>query len=183
MEGPPKYTTKISLKDKIFFLRILCRWRGSVWQMLWLDLLVFISLYILFNAIYHFVLGSEGYEDYKRSFEHFVIYVQKIATNTPLSFLLGFFVSAVLGRWWQVCTTIPFLSRPAVLLHSYIHSKEHRDVARKVRFNILRYMNLAWIMAMKPLSMQIFKRFALPGENESDFHKLKRSMDKIISTT
>lgn len=35
-----------------------CRWRGSIYKLVWLDLLAFLTLYYLLNLVYRFALNE-----------------------------------------------------------------------------------------------------------------------------
>lgn len=153
----------VDLNDRLFFLKLLLRWSGSVWQMLYVDLICFTLIYIGINLLYRAALHEQG----KRNFENFVIYVQKIGNLTPLSFLLGFYVSAVIGRWWSVCMSIPWLNTPAFYVSALVEQVQDKTKARKLRMTIIRYMNLSWILCMRTISLQVHKRFRLPEERNS----------------
>ena len=51
-----------------------------------------------------------------RMFEHLVSFCESKKNSIPLSFLVGFFVAAVVARWWQLFTLIPWLNKIAFLI-------------------------------------------------------------------
>lgn len=171
----------VDLNDRLFFLKLLFRWSGSVWQLLYVDLICFVLIYIGINLLYRAALHDQG----KRNFENFVLYVQKLGTLTPLSFLLGFYVSAVIARWWNVCMTIPWLNTPAFYASALVEQVQDKVKARKLRITIMRYMNLSWILCMRTVSLQMFKRFRLPEEKLSlmgQSTNMAKSMARNVST-
>ena len=42
------------------FLRLLARWKGSIYKLVWRDLLVYVFVYSALSIIYRFVLVEEG---------------------------------------------------------------------------------------------------------------------------
>jgi bestrophin, other len=44
----------------------------------------------------------------RRLFEKVVVYCDKFISLIPLSFVLGFYVTYVAGRWWQQYMAIPW---------------------------------------------------------------------------
>ena len=81
------------------FLRLLAIWRGSVFQVIWKDLVVFCSLYGLISLSYR--LGFSRDESMKLIFEKVYVYFGKYGDYIPLAFILGFYVSQVVTRWFH----------------------------------------------------------------------------------
>jgi hypothetical protein len=75
---------------------LLLRWKGSIFKLVWPDLVIFLILYFSISLLYRFGLNS----DQQRNFEKISIYCEKYGTLIPVSFVLGFYVSLVIGRWW-----------------------------------------------------------------------------------
>ena len=42
------------------FLRLLGRWKGSIYKLVWRDLLVYVSIYTALSLLYRFQLSEEG---------------------------------------------------------------------------------------------------------------------------
>ncbi|VEL37460.1 unnamed protein product [Protopolystoma xenopodis] len=149
----------VALNERMLLLKMLLRWKGSIWQKLYYDILTYLGFYILVSLLYRFVFAESP--NSKRSFEGFVNYIQKIASIVPLTFLLGFFVSTVLRRWWSFVNTIPWMSKPAFYVQAYLNADKSEYAADifQMRNTILRYLNLAWILQMTKLSHTIRTRF------------------------
>ena len=83
--------------------------------------------------------------------------------------MLGFFVAAMISRWWSIYFYIPRIVKPAFLLQSYIPAsihvgkqegdKDQPAVDQELRRCILRYMNLAWIIQMGGIAQSVQDRF------------------------
>lgn len=95
------------------------RWKGSIYKLLWLDIIIYLLLYFCINMIYRFAL----YDEDKKTFENLVRYCGKYANLIPLSFVLGFYVSLVMGRWWNQYKAIPYPDTLAILVGSLIKGK------------------------------------------------------------
>lgn len=75
----------------------------------------------------------------------------------PLTFLLGFFVSIIFGRWKDIFMHIGFIDRAAFFVCNYINGDE--EEFKIIKRNILRYLCLTQVMVLRDISIQIRKRF------------------------
>ncbi|KAH8307569.1 hypothetical protein KR044_003452 [Drosophila immigrans] len=137
------------------FLKLLLRWRGSIYKLVWLDLLAFLTLYYVLNIVYRFALN----EDQQKTFEEIVAYCNSQRELIPLSFVLGFYVSIVMTRWWNQYTSIPWPDPIAVFVSSNVHGQDERG--RVMRRTIMRYVCLCLTMVLANVSPRVKKRF--PG--------------------
>ncbi|XP_071453062.1 bestrophin-4-like [Hetaerina americana] len=135
------------------FLKLLFRWRGGIYKLVWLDLLMFLGVYFVLNFIYRFGLN----EDQKKIFESISHYCDTYSNLIPLSFVLGFYVSVVMQRWWNQYTTIPFPDPIAVFVSSNVHGQDERG--RLIRRTIMRYVCLCLTMVFTMISPRVKKRF------------------------
>ncbi|XP_065372538.1 bestrophin-2 isoform X2 [Calliphora vicina] len=135
------------------FLKLLLRWRGSIYKLVWLDLLAFLFLYYLLNLMYRFVLNPEQ----KIQFEAVAQYCYNYSDLIPLSFVLGFYVSIVMTRWWGQYTSIPWPDPIAVFVSANVHGQDERG--RVMRRTIMRYVCLCLTMVMTNISPRVKKRF------------------------
>lgn len=123
--------------------------------MVWVDLLVFLAIYYSLHLIYEFILDGTS----KLWFEKCVIYADDCLKLIPLSFVLGFYVSTVMGRWWSQYQTIPWPTGIAVYVSSTVHGYD--EVGRAMRRTIMRYVCLSLTMVFRMLSPVVQKRFPL----------------------
>ncbi|XP_068157603.1 bestrophin-2 isoform X2 [Drosophila tropicalis] len=137
------------------FLKLLLRWRGSIYKLVWLDLLAFLICYYVLNLMYRFALN----EGQKETFEAIVEYCNSYSDLIPLSFVLGFYVSIVMTRWWNQYTSIPWPDPIAVFVSSNVHGQDERG--RVMRRTIMRYVCLCLTMVLVNVSPRVKKRF--PG--------------------
>ncbi|XP_046978522.1 bestrophin-4-like isoform X1 [Vanessa cardui] len=135
------------------FLKVLYRWRGSIYKLVWLDLLVFLLSYYTLNLIYRLLLDEAS----KRTFEGVVNYCSFHGNVIPLSFVLGFYVTVVMNRWWNQYTTIPWPDSIAVFVSASIHGQDERG--RLMRRTIVRYVCVCLTMVLTMISPRVKKRF------------------------
>ncbi|GAB0097842.1 Bestrophin homolog [Sergentomyia squamirostris] len=135
------------------FLKLLFRWRGSIYKLVWLDLIAFLVAYFTLTMIYRVVLDK----DQKIIFEGLVKYCAVYTNRIPLSFVLGFYVTIVMNRWWDQYSTIPWPDTIAVAVSASLHGHDERG--RVMRRNVMRYVILCLTMALTMISPRVKKRF------------------------
>uniref|UniRef100_W5MJA3 Bestrophin homolog n=1 Tax=Lepisosteus oculatus TaxID=7918 RepID=W5MJA3_LEPOC len=67
------------------FSHLLLRWRGSIYKLLYRELLIFTILYFSLSALYRFILPDRQ----RRLFEKLSLYCNRYAELIPVSFVLG----------------------------------------------------------------------------------------------
>lgn len=77
-------------------------------------------------------------EEGKRMFEKIVAYSSQYGNFVPLSFIIGFFVSNIMSRWWSQYMTIPSITGIAVYVSSTLHGYD--ELGRAMRRTIMRYV-------------------------------------------
>ncbi|XP_012261538.1 bestrophin-4 [Athalia rosae] len=135
------------------FLKLLLRWRASVYKLVWMDLTAFLMLYYSFSLVYRFLLD----ETQKLTFEHVVTYCKEYSDLIPLSFVLGFYVSLVMTRWWAQYMVIPWPDSIAVFVSATIHGQDERG--RLMRRTIVRYTCVCLTLVLTNISPRVKKRF------------------------
>ncbi|XP_066990403.1 bestrophin-2-like [Macrobrachium rosenbergii] len=134
------------------FFKLLLKWRGSVYKMVWQDMLVFLVLYYAITLIYRFALPEEN----MRVFEMVVVHCAKFRNLIPISFVLGFFVSLVVSRWWSTYKSIPWPDVLAITLSTYITGQDPES--KNVRATILRYANLTIALTFAKISPAVQRK-------------------------
>ncbi|KAK8740655.1 hypothetical protein OTU49_002634, partial [Cherax quadricarinatus] len=77
----------------------------------------------------------------------------------PISFVLGFYVSLIVGRWWGMYQSIPWPDTLCIYLATHIQGTDAR--ARMMRCTVVRYINLAILMTFVMIAPGVKKNF--PG--------------------
>ncbi|KAL4717580.1 hypothetical protein ACJJTC_000729 [Scirpophaga incertulas] len=135
------------------FWRILCKWRGSVYKLVWRELLAYLTLYYTINLLYRFALS----EEHQRIFERVRQYFGAQSESIPMSFVLGFYVSLVVKRWWEQYKLLPWPDTLALFISAGIPGAD--ETGRLMRRNIVRYMILAYVITLQRVSLRVKRRF------------------------
>jgi len=114
------YIADLATIDGCLFGKLMLRWRGSLWQMLYKQLSQFLLIYFAINAVYRFLLDEPQRRlvdavviKSVRRFEQVAIFVDEWTKVLPITFLLGFYVTYVARRWWTWFQTIPWIDSVA----------------------------------------------------------------------
>ncbi|CAB3404254.1 unnamed protein product [Caenorhabditis bovis] len=135
------------------FIRLLFRWKGSLWKAIWKHLVVFLVLYYLINVYYRFWMTEEQ----QKSFIKYVLLVDGWTKQIPLTFLLGFYVAMIVRRWWDCCQLI---SWPDHLLYNVSALIRGQDAeTRVIRKTIARYAILTSVLAWRSISLRVLARY------------------------
>ncbi len=134
---------------------ILLLWKGSVFKLIWHDLLLFLVAYALLSLFYRTVLFHHPAA--RQSFEVFCVYAGNFSSLIPISFLTGFYVTQVVTRWWDQFMSLPWPDKIALRLVSYVPGKDH--FRKNLRRTVMRYVNLSTILVYRLVSLKVKARF------------------------
>ncbi|KAL1115961.1 hypothetical protein AAG570_005456, partial [Ranatra chinensis] len=129
------------------------RWKGSIYKLVWPDLFAFLTLYYSLNFTYRYAMDA----DQRAIFEAVSIYCDTYSNYIPLSFVLGFYISIIMQRWWDQYSSIPWPDPIAVFVSSHIHGQDERG--RLMRRTIMRYVCLCLTMVFSMICPRVKKRF------------------------
>uniref|UniRef100_F1L206 Bestrophin homolog n=1 Tax=Ascaris suum TaxID=6253 RepID=F1L206_ASCSU len=148
------YTLDITQTGIKSFIKLMVRWRGSVWKSVLGELIIWTVLYFTISLIYRFLLGDLQ----KRAFAAFSGYLDnKIDTNIPLAFLLGFFVTLVVLRWGSIVNELGSIENSAICVATFVRGTDEDTCI--LRRNIVRYIVLTQALVLRDISLQVRKRF------------------------
>uniref|UniRef100_A0A1I7XTV8 Bestrophin homolog n=1 Tax=Heterorhabditis bacteriophora TaxID=37862 RepID=A0A1I7XTV8_HETBA len=131
-----EYSNVVNTSSFHVFTRILLRWKGSLWKAVYIDLLLWLSAYAVIAVIYNYALDDNS----QRIFEGVCEFFVKYEHHLPLTFMLGFYVSLVITRWWSMYLNIGWIDSSALLISYLIDGSD--EAARLMRRNIIRHMLL-----------------------------------------
>ncbi|XP_064094172.1 bestrophin-4-like isoform X2 [Macrobrachium nipponense] len=135
------------------FTRLLFKWRGSLYKLIYREFFIFCFCYACMSIIYRYIFTN----DQKREFERAVLYCDAYMNYIPLSFILGFYVSFVASRWWQQYMAIPW---PDKIIHAIaLHVTGYDEKGRMMRRALARYLNLSLVLILRSISSAVKKRF------------------------
>ncbi|KAI3366878.1 hypothetical protein L3Q82_009242 [Scortum barcoo] len=147
------YSSKVANATFFSFHRLLLRWKGSIYKLLYREFILFALLYTVLSVVYRLVL----YDDQKRLFEKLSMYCDKYAEQIPVTFVLGFYVTLVVNRWWNQFVNLPWTDRLMFLISSCVHGKD--EYGRLLRRTLIRYVNLTSLLIFRSVSTAVCKRF------------------------
>ncbi|KAM9468052.1 bestrophin-3-like isoform 1-T1 [Clarias gariepinus] len=147
------YSSQVANATFFGFHRLLLRWRGSIYKLLYREFLVFVLLYSILSIIYRCVLTDPQ----KRFFENLSIYCDRYAEQIPVTFVLGFYVTLVVNRWWNQFQNLPWPDRLMILISSCVQGKDEKG--RMLRRTLMRYVNLTSLLIFRSVSTAVYKRF------------------------
>ncbi|XP_046390991.1 uncharacterized protein LOC124159303 isoform X2 [Ischnura elegans] len=115
--------------------------------------MLYSACYFTLSAVYRFVLN----ESQRSLFEHVALYCNAHSDLIPVSFVLGFYVSIVIKRWWDQYMGIPWPDSLAMFVSTLIVGNDERG--RLMRRTILRYVNLSFVVTLSMMCPRVKKRF------------------------
>lgn len=121
--------------------------------MVWQDMLVYVILYFSISFLYRFGLDEES----RRTFEKVSLHCNVFRNLIPISFVLGFYVSIVVSRWWGMYLSMPWPDALSILLSTHVQGQDSR--ARMMRCTIIRYVNLAFVITFSMIAPAVKKNF------------------------
>ncbi|TGZ59823.1 hypothetical protein CRM22_008863 [Opisthorchis felineus] len=163
------YASVVATTSYSTFLRLLFIWRGSVYRLIWFELLVFSVIYASLSLIYRFLLG----ETLRTYFEWACVYCSQNNDLIPVPFVLGFYVSLVVARWWEQFLALPWPDQLALYLTAYCHGNGERPT--RIRRTVMRYVNLSYCLALRAISSRARLRF--PTED----HLVSAGLHEMVS--
>ncbi|XP_019386866.1 PREDICTED: bestrophin-4 [Crocodylus porosus] len=135
------------------FSKLLFRWKGSIYKLLYKELLVFALLYTTLSLVYRRLLSAEQ----KHLFTKVAQYCDRSTDLIPLSFVLGFYVTLIVNRWWAQYSSIPLPDQLMCVISSTVHGRDERG--RLLRRTLVRYANLSAVLILRSVSTRVLKRF------------------------
>ncbi|GMT33379.1 hypothetical protein PFISCL1PPCAC_24676, partial [Pristionchus fissidentatus] len=147
------YTLEVSRARFWGFPKLLLRWRGSIYRLMYLEMTSFLTLFYLIMAVYRWGLS----EQHQKHFETVALYCREFTLTIPITFVMGFYVSFVAGRWWQQYMNIPWPDRIALQVSAYVSGADEKG--RKIRRALVRYANLLSVFTFQSISTVIKRRF------------------------
>jgi len=161
-ERRPHNLTKDGIMGEISAsgLPVLLRWRASLWKSVWKQLLCYLFTFLAISLIYRVILA-----DHSRITFEWVVDWLKNGQQMPLTFLLGFYVSLVVKRWWEQYIKLPWPDEVATLLKAGITEKtaeEEREEGGenlRIRRTVVRYLMLSYVLCLRRISSKVRSKY------------------------
>jgi len=141
-----------------FSWKLLRQWRGSLQKAIWQDLLFFLTLFFSISFSYRCIITKESLVslEVKEWFDGICVYCRESRKLVPISFLLGFYVTMVVDRWWEQLCCLASTEALAMHLACFIPGP---GAAREVRRSIIRWACLSTVLTLRKVSDNILQRF------------------------
>ncbi|XP_077989600.1 bestrophin-3-like [Glandiceps talaboti] len=135
------------------YFKVLFRWKGSVYKLLRREFLVFLGAYTIISLVYRLALTPNQ----RSAFEAVCIYANDFSGRIPVSFVLGFYVSVIIHRWWDQFLAIPWPDRLVYNVAAHIDGED--EEGKLMRRTMVRYINLSILLLFRAVSQSVKKRF------------------------
>lgn len=147
------YQLDVSSGNPLLFLKLLSRWRGSIWKSVAGDLVVWLSFFYAVHFSYRYAFTKEM----QTIFDKISVHMDDRMKYLPLTFMLGFFVTTVFERWRSALNVMPFIESVALSVAVLLPGKGEED--RLTRRAIVRYVVLHQVLVFRDISMRVRRRF------------------------
>ncbi|XP_052616976.1 bestrophin-1 isoform X5 [Peromyscus californicus insignis] len=147
------YTNKVANARLGSFSCLLLCWRGSIYKLLCGEFLIFMFLYYAIRGVYRMALSNEQ----QLLFEKLALYCDSYIQLIPISFVLGFYVTLVVTRWWNQYESLPWPDRLMSQVSGFVEGKDEQG--RLLRRTLIRYAILGQVLILRSVSTAVFKRF------------------------
>ncbi|XP_075857938.1 bestrophin-1 isoform X1 [Microcebus murinus] len=147
------YTSQVANARLGCFSRLLLCWRGSIYKLLYGEFLIFLICYYTIRFLYRLALTEEQ----QLLFEKLTLYCDSYIQLIPISFVLGFYVTLVVTRWWNQYENLPWPDRLMSLVSGFVEGKDEHG--RLLRRTLIRYANLGNVLILRSISTAVYKRF------------------------
>ncbi|KAM7084337.1 bestrophin-1 [Molossus nigricans] len=147
------YSSQVANARLGSFSRLLLCWRGSIYKLLYGEFLIFLLSYYTIRFIYRMALTEEQ----QVMFEKLSLYCDSYIQLIPISFVLGFYVTLVVTRWWNQYENLPWPDRLMNLVSGFVEGRDEQG--RLLRRTLMRYANLGSVLILRSVSAAVYKRF------------------------
>ncbi|MBN3322645.1 BEST4 protein, partial [Atractosteus spatula] len=147
------YTLEVANARFAGFSKLLFRWKGSIYKLLYKEFIAFSVLYATLSLTYRRLLNN----DQRKLFEKVAKYCNQQSNLIPMSFVLGFYVSLVVNRWWSQYTSIPLPDQLMMVVSANVHGADEKGSI--LRRTLMRYANLSSVLILRSVSTRVRKRF------------------------
>eukprot|EP00071_Canis_lupus_P027237 XP_022260794.1 bestrophin-1 isoform X3 [Canis lupus familiaris] len=96
-------------------------------------------------------------EEQQVMFEKLTLYCDSYIQLIPISFVLGFYVTLVVTRWWNQYENLPWPDRLMNLVSGLVEGRDEQG--RLLRRTLIRYANLGNVLILRSVSAAVYKRF------------------------
>ncbi|CAI5447850.1 unnamed protein product [Caenorhabditis angaria] len=147
------YHYDLATSQRKVILKLIFKWKGSIWKAIYQDLLLWCFCYAVISCIYRFALDRSQQD----TFERFMQFCNRRLDYIPINFMLGFFVTTVINRWMTQFANLGMIDNIALFTSMYLNGNDDRG--RMLRRSIVRYCVMAQTMVFRDIHIGVRKRF------------------------
>ncbi|VDN14740.1 unnamed protein product [Dibothriocephalus latus] len=182
------YSSAVATASHSALFRLLGRWKGSIYKLIWADLLIFCIFYSTIALAYHLIpITSPELLELHRQISNFHAYVSLNTNYIPLSFILGFFVSLVVKRWRDQFNCLPTPDGVSLLVCSFVQTPKNvqspgdqsvlNDAVATIRQTVTRYVNLASVLCFQDIAPNVKEIYQNPASFVSSGFMTERELE------
>ena len=101
-------------------IRLLSKWKGSVFKLMGHTFVTWLFFYSVLSCTYRNVLIPHEDKRHRQMFELLCVYANRFLNLIPITFLVGFYVSQVVSRWWDQFMSLPWPDYLALKLVNFV---------------------------------------------------------------
>jgi len=128
-------------------------WGRSLLAHIGLELILYLVLYYIIKAG-RLALDNEDRETIDKLIDYFRKNLAPMGKE--MTFLLGFYVSNIVKRWWDTYKTLPWPDSLVAISHALVDFKSERSM--EFCQTILRYCMLSYILCIRRLGLKALKK-------------------------
>ncbi|GMR48402.1 hypothetical protein PMAYCL1PPCAC_18597, partial [Pristionchus mayeri] len=149
------YNLDVSRNSWFNAFKILFRWRGSIWRLVWKELFLWLFTYYVVMVFYRseWILTPDG----QRVFERLSHHIHKRIEWIPLTWILAFFVNIVLQRWTRIIDNMGYIENSAITVSMTVRGAVESDIIS--RRAMVRYLCLSQVLVFRDISVKVRRRF------------------------
>ncbi|NXT42607.1 BEST2 protein, partial [Pelecanoides urinatrix] len=157
------YTSRVATARFGGFSQLLLLWRGSIYKLLYRELLLFLAAYLGLSLAYR---TSSHCPQLPPATSPALPNSPPVPPNSPQRPFpvlpvhpspAGFYVALVLERWWGQFRSVPAPDGLMVAVAGNVHGADARG--RILRRTLMRYGSLAALLVLRAVSTAVYKRF------------------------
>ncbi|KAM5264968.1 LOW QUALITY PROTEIN: bestrophin-4 [Hipposideros larvatus] len=170
------YTLKVAEAHLGGFSGLFLCWRGSIYKLLYKEFLLFIFLHALLSIAYRLLLTQER----RYMYAQVARYCNCSADLILLSFVLGFYVTLVVNRWWAQYTNTPLPDQLMCVVSASVHGVDQRGHLLRltlVRANLASAVSTC-VLKRFPTMEQLIPASFMSQEERKKFESLKSNFNK-----
>ena len=155
------YLDKLSHVHDGQFIKLVKVYKASTWKICQKEAKFFIIFYIFIHLFYNILCYFQVTSYYEKLSGLLKVYQEKLTPS--ITFVIGFYVTIVVNRWWNQWEQIKYNDRIAhnILTTVIQKSKDDQDIeqTKLIRRTLMRYIHLGNILVYRLISSVISDRY------------------------